>query len=282
MNSAFKSEKSRTLALAAYDKILQHWPIPYESRFINTSFGPTHAIISGPIDAPPLILLHGAGGNAMMWIFNVTELAKHYRVYAIDMIGEANKSASTRPTHASGQYADWLKEVSDQAGIKQAVVCGASLGGTIAQQFALKHPSYVSKLIMLAPPSIVSISKVYLYRALLAAALPDLFGRNFLSYLSARRDYPDYILESFICQMKAYRPNLDVIPLMTDQDLQKLEGKTMVIFGDEEVIYNPMSAANRIRQIAPGIEVVMLPGAKHLTSMERPEVVDAKVIGMAR
>jgi pimeloyl-ACP methyl ester carboxylesterase len=281
MESVFKSEQAKAAALASYDEILKHWPVPYEALDVPTSFGQTHIIASGSPTSPPLILLHGAGGNAMMWIFNIEELSKHFRVYAIDVIGEANKSAATRPAYNSNQYADWLREIADHFNMKKIVVCGASLGGLFAQQFALKYPQYISALVMLAPPSLLKIRTGYIYRAMLAGMFPDYLGKLFFKYMSARKDYPAYITDSFIKQMKAYKPGLDSIPVMSDEDLKSLPRKTIVVLGAKEVLYDPVAAAERIRDIAPFIRVDVIPAAKHVSSMDRPELINKILIELA-
>ena len=56
--SAFKSSEDEAAYLAAYDATLKKlWPIPYEEVEIQNRFGMTHVVISGPKDAPPLVLL---------------------------------------------------------------------------------------------------------------------------------------------------------------------------------------------------------------------------------
>src|ERR1700733_10414074 len=128
--TAYKSDKAREKALASYEEILTHWPVPYENRIVETNFGKTYMIVCGSHEAKPLVLLHGGGGNSTMWNFNVATLSKHFRIYAIDIIGEAGKSAGTRPTMTT-EYSQWLKEVFDALGISKADICGASLGGTL-------------------------------------------------------------------------------------------------------------------------------------------------------
>jgi hypothetical protein len=67
----FRSPEAKEQFMAIYNAWAQRWPVPYESRMVDTAYGPTHVQISGPAGAPPLVLLHGAGGNSLMWLFNV-------------------------------------------------------------------------------------------------------------------------------------------------------------------------------------------------------------------
>jgi hypothetical protein len=61
--SAFKTPEGEAALLAAYDAALRLWPVPYEEMDIPTQCGMTHVVVSGPKDAPPVVLLHGYVGD---------------------------------------------------------------------------------------------------------------------------------------------------------------------------------------------------------------------------
>jgi len=82
--------------LAAYDALLRKWPVAFESVQIATSYGTTHVIASGPSDGPPLVLLHAFQATALAWRASVEGLSRRFRVYAVDVIGQGGKSASSR------------------------------------------------------------------------------------------------------------------------------------------------------------------------------------------
>lgn len=76
----------------AYDQSLSLWPIESEAFYVSTRFGKTHIIASGPKDAPSLILLHGGLFSSAMWYPNIAALSRQFRTYAVDIIGDKNKS----------------------------------------------------------------------------------------------------------------------------------------------------------------------------------------------
>jgi hypothetical protein len=80
--SPFRSPKGEALYLAACDASMQLWPVPYESIEVTGRYGRTHLVVSGPPDAPPLVLLHGDYLSLAMWSPNVADLSRNYRVYA--------------------------------------------------------------------------------------------------------------------------------------------------------------------------------------------------------
>lgn len=280
IQSAFKSDKACKKALASYDNALAHWPVPYEQKYVTTRFGETYVMISGPEDSKPLVLLHGGGGNSSMWIYNIEGLSQHFRVYLIDLIGEAGKSAGTRPKFTTNEYACWLKEVFDALIINQATLCGASLGGTIAHQFALAYPQSISGLILLAPPSLKSMRFAFILRTILANVLPtDLFAKSFLKYMSSQGSkFQEWEVQAFVTQFQAYKLNTNKIPVLSDAGLSKLPTNTLILLGENEVIYNANALVRRVHAVAPSVTVKMIPDAKHTVSIDKPNLFNEIVI----
>ena len=59
--SIYKSPEYKAKLMTIYDAKLAQWPVPYESVFVNTSYGKIHVIVSGPENAPPVLLIHASG-----------------------------------------------------------------------------------------------------------------------------------------------------------------------------------------------------------------------------
>jgi hypothetical protein len=84
---AFKSDEGRARYIAAYDAVLEEWPVPYEEIDLPTRFGTTHAVASGAPSSPPLLLLPSLAASATLWRPNVAALSRVRRTYALDVIG---------------------------------------------------------------------------------------------------------------------------------------------------------------------------------------------------
>ena len=78
--STFRTPEGEAAYLAAYDAAMKLWPVPYEEMDIPGRFGMTHVVVSGPQDAPPLVLLHGYMATLMMWSLNIVDFSKNYRL----------------------------------------------------------------------------------------------------------------------------------------------------------------------------------------------------------
>lgn len=95
----------------------------------------------------PLILVMGLSGDLQAWALQVPTLAKHFRVITFDNRGAGRTSAPDKPQSIAGM-ADDLAALMDHLAIPRAHILGWSMGGYIAQEFAIKYPAKVDKLIL--------------------------------------------------------------------------------------------------------------------------------------
>ena len=100
---------------------------------------------SGNGDA--LVLICGLSADLQFWRFQVAELSKSYRVITFDNRG-AGRSAAPDEPYSIGQMAEDLAALLDHLNVAEARVLGWSMGGVIAQSYALAHPDRMKQLIL--------------------------------------------------------------------------------------------------------------------------------------
>jgi pimeloyl-ACP methyl ester carboxylesterase len=108
--------------------------------------GVSTAVLEGG-DGPPLVLLHGQGGWAGVWLPAIAELVRSYRVIAPDLPGLGASEVPEEPPRADRVLA-WLGELIDQACTAPPVLVGISLGGSIAARFAADHSDRLARLVL--------------------------------------------------------------------------------------------------------------------------------------
>jgi pimeloyl-ACP methyl ester carboxylesterase len=269
----YRSADARERAFASYDAILARWPVPYESRFLETRFGATHVITFGADGARPLVLLHGLGTNATSWFPLATALAARHRVHAVDTIGDVGKSAGTRPSYRSGEYARWLDMVLDELGLGRALMAGLSAGGWIALHFALAHPERVERLALLAPASLQRMRAGMMLRGALAMTFPRAsVVRSLFRYLAAQEApvMPEWAMDDVIMRFQLARPSSVRIPVVHDAELAALRVPTLLLLGRNDPIYDGTRAAARVRSVAPRIRIEVIGDGGHLFVSRRP------------
>ncbi len=99
---------------------------------------------------PPVVLIHGFGGDLNTWMFNQPMLAAAHRTVAIDLPGHGGSEKRVEGGDVAG-LAQTVVEVQQALGIERAHLVGHSLGGAIALDIALRHPARVASLSLIAP-----------------------------------------------------------------------------------------------------------------------------------
>ncbi|MET7399007.1 alpha/beta fold hydrolase [Dactylosporangium sp. NPDC005572] len=110
------------------------------------------------------MLLHGAIANSASWMGDAAEWSQRFRVYAVDVIGEAGLSAPARPPLDSDAYAARLDDVLDGLGLRGASFAGISLGGWLALDYAIRRPDRVDRLALLNPGGVTAAIAEFLSR----------------------------------------------------------------------------------------------------------------------
>ena len=161
--------------MAAYEASMRLWPVPYEDMSIRSRFGSTHLVICGPKDAPPLVLLHCFFTSLTNWAYNIADLSRNHRVYALDMMGQPSKSIPDQPIRNRGEMAEWLTSMLDALGISKTDLIGYSYGGFAALNYALHTPDRLRKLVLLTPIGCFVPLKTQFYIRGMLTRLPGRF-----------------------------------------------------------------------------------------------------------
>ena len=90
----YKSEEGLEKIMSWYKRVKEEITVDHESEYVDTRFGTTHAIVAGKNHEKPLILIPGVAGCAPLWRHQINEFSKHFKVYALDIVGQPGNSLS--------------------------------------------------------------------------------------------------------------------------------------------------------------------------------------------
>jgi pimeloyl-ACP methyl ester carboxylesterase len=110
----------------------------------------TFYLESGPVDAPPVVLVHGLGATNASMLPLIPALSGEYRVLAPDLPGHGGTQAKPG-AHGATYLGNWLSAFLRETCDEPAVLVGNSLGGRTALQAALDSPVDVRGLVLLCP-----------------------------------------------------------------------------------------------------------------------------------
>lgn len=103
-----------------------------------------HYEVNGQGD--PVLLISGLGGPAVSWLLQVKDLSARYQVITLDNRGVGETAMPDLPSYPTALLADDAAVLLDHLGVARAHVVGASMGGTIAMELAIRHPKRVRSL----------------------------------------------------------------------------------------------------------------------------------------
>ena len=264
-NSVFKTEAGRDKIRFRYNSIIERFP--FEKKYVETSLGLTFMLVAGQESNPSVVLLHGSCSNSAFWFSEIMVLSNNYRVYAIDIIGEAGNSEEYRPDLRSDAFAIWMKEVFEALGIQKSVVIGNSLGGWMALKFATTYPEYVSGLALIAAGGLAGIRKEFLLNAEQSRQANGNVPVN--ASVVGANEIPKEVLDFMSLIVENYDPIQD-LPIFEDAALERLKMPVLLIVGENDAIIDADQSAKRLSALVPSAEICLLPNCGHVvtTSIE--------------
>ena len=278
--SIYKNEAAKKAYFAAYNLSLETWPVTYESRFVSTTFGDTHILVSGPINGKPIVLMHGKGGSATMWRDNIAVLSREHRIFAIDILGDLGKSTIIKRYSNRCEFADWLTQVLDGLEIQKTDMVGVSMGSYLIVNYALEKPDRLNKIVLLAPGATFSSFKMNL---ILKAMIVSIFGNEFLikrmfrAFVDSDERLENVIFKQSILGMKCEVPGKEkpfLLPeRLPDTELKHLKVPALLAIGENETINQdtPEIVIEKVKKLVPNIQTLIVPGGYHSLNMTNPE-----------
>lgn len=280
----FVSAEARDEYLLMYDEKAKKWPVPSETRMVETSFGKTFVRVSGPVGSPPLVLLHGLGSNSLYWAPLIEAWSEHYRTYAVDNIYYAGRSVYSREIEGPDDYVEWLDSLFRALGLGQVSLAGLSYGGWIAAEYAVCRPSRLRKVALIAPAA-----TILPLREEVTERMMQSFGGSPLDFLTwmcedlaateAGRKALEVMAAESALAGRSY-PFKPVPPpaVLGDEELGHLRVPALFVAGEHEKNYLAKEAMARLNRVAPQVTAELVPGAGHDLLLVQRELVSKRIL----
>lgn len=250
-------------------------------------FGDTMAEVSG--DGPAVVLVHGMGLNMHMWRGQLAPLEHWFTVVRYDLLGHGTSTARPGP-YALADFVDQLARLLDELEIERCHLLGFSLGGLIAQAFAIHHAGRVDRLAILNAGYDRSDGERAGMIERLRIALADGYGGTVETAL-ARWFTPEFFLRrpEVIEQVRrwmhandaAVYPEIYRVLAYGDRELAAavttLRCPTLVLSCEGDT-GSPPAMARRMAAAIPGARLAIVPKLKHLGLMEDPSAINDIVL----
>jgi (E)-2-((N-methylformamido)methylene)succinate hydrolase len=235
-------------------------------------------------DGPPVVLIHGVGGDAESWGAVAALLKDRFRVIRLDLSGHGRSPLLKGPVTIEDFVRD-VTSVMDELGVDAAHVAGNSLGGQIAMGMALEVPQRVKRIGLVS--TVAGRTETERSNAL---ARIDVLKEKGIGEIARgnverwftdafRRRHPE-VVEARIKVLMQSDPvsYLHAYRVFATADyadrLERIRAPALIITGEHDVAGTPRMAKLMHERIA-GSRLEVLPGLRHNLLMEVPEKIAA-------
>ncbi len=265
--TVWRDEAARGRLEAWYTRFRDRVSGPVEGREVPTRHGPSHVLIAGSADAPPVVCLHAMRTGAAHLLSELGPLVDRFRLVAPDLPGHSVRGPQVRLSLKDDAYARWLLDVLDGLGLGTVDLFGVSFGGFVARLTAATAPDRVRRLALLVPAGIANGSH---WKGLTKMALPLLRYKVWRSERNLRRlldplittwdaDWTGFMGES----VRDMPFDLRIPPLASDEDLRKLTMPVMVLGAADDISFPGDAVVRRVKAVVPHADGEVIAGCKH-------------------
>jgi triacylglycerol lipase len=239
---------------------------------------------SGPV----VILLHGLGGNATNWAFNVGALAQKFRVIVPDQLGFGG-SGKPLINYRVGTYVDFLDGLYKELKIERASLVGNSMGGWIAAAYTLAHPERVERLALVdaagfAPPANFDMRLLSKLNPSTREGMKELAS---LVFYNKQLFTSDAAVDLMLTQRITAGDGYTIQSLsesiarredMLDGRLAAIKQPTLIIWGREDGLTPLAEYGERFKREIPGARLLVFDACGHVPQVEKPSAFNAALL----
>jgi pimeloyl-ACP methyl ester carboxylesterase len=266
-------------------------------RILHLAGGEMQVVEHGPKKASPIVLIHCFSCAIDWWDRMMPLIDRDHRVVAIDLLGHGG---SEKPSsgYTPPNQADLIAEAMSELGVRDAVVAGHSLGGSVAVALAERSPRLVRKVVIIDTPPDHSGSSLGLVAKLgFEPVVGELFWRVKPDFAVKKGlevafapgfDVPDEFVED-VDRMtySSYHDSPEGSDDYTKEeplDLRMKEsGKPLLVImgAEEQIVDEPAEALAEYRHTVPWAKTKLIAGSGHSPNVEKPAETAALLLGFA-
>lgn len=251
----------------------------------------------GEGDAPPVVFVHGLGGNWQNWLENLPRVAQGRRALALDLPGFGASEMPTSKISISG-YARTVDAWLERLGVGHVAVVGNSMGGFIAAELAIRYPERVERLALVAAAGISSTNlkrRPTMTVARASAAIAALTASRSTAIIARERlrhvvispviRHPTLIASDLLFEVMqgSGKPGfIDALDALTSYDFRdrigEIRAPSLIVWGREDVLV-PVEDADEFERLIPSSRQLVMDDTGHTPMLERPEHFNRCLVG---
>ncbi len=281
--SFFKTEQGKQEIFDLYNEKLEELNIAYEYVNVESSFGNTNIICTGNPANPPIILVHGSNACAPIALETYPTLSAHFRVYAVDVPAQPNKSTETRMSMKDNSYGRWMNEVMERLDIENARMIGFSLGGLVILKTLEFNESRIKSVYLVAPAYIVNgnplklLFKVFIPIRRYICTDNIKYVEQFLAELFTSRD--EFAIRFLASVFRHYIMDFKPVPTIGPAAAKSIKTPIYLFTAKNDLVFPGEKMIKRASRIFPSLKSSMLfEDSKHVQCKAENQTIEAMVI----
>ncbi|MBN8657285.1 MAG: alpha/beta fold hydrolase [Anaerolineae bacterium] len=211
-----------------------------------------------------IVFVHGFGGKAEQWQYQMQKFAMDNRVIALDMRGHGLSDKPSTGYDMPRIQLDLETALTQLKVSPPFVLVGHSFGGAVVTDYALNHPDHVEKLIIIATAGEFKLNPLFKLGLNLPATVLRAIGPLTRNWLHA----PPHALKEF------YQRNMSV--WRGWDKFAQLTVPTLVIRGHRDIVFD-RPLFEKVAGSIPGAEDIDIGVSGHMVMLERRETVDRAI-----
>ena len=261
-------------------------PATHESRFVEAGGVRLHYLDYGTSGRPAMVCLHGGAAHAHWYDFVAGGFTADYHVRSLDQRGHGDSHRADPPDYSYARYAADLAEVAEKLDLRDFVLIGHSMGGTVALEYAATYPGRVARLVLvdttlqMTPDRVAALREVgarrpggyatrdefierYRLRPAGTTAAPEILRH--LAERSCRQDADGAWRHKFDRDVYSTRETTDGLPHWNRIRIPAL----LVKAARSQRLSPPVYA--EVKSRCPQVELTEVPDCDHHVTLDNPE-----------
>ena len=250
----------------------------------------------------PLVFIHGigAGSSSFMWRKNFDELAKHFRVYAVDLLGFGFSDKPSAAPYSADLYVELISDFIRQVSGGPSNVIASSLGAAYAIRVADEHPELIDAMVLNGPTGSEMLNR----RPGMAGAAfygllqSPVLGTSFYNVMASERSIREYardhlfydqhrVTDRLVTNLYAtsHQPGAQhaiaaflsgYLNTDTRSPFSRLAQRTVLVWGKQDLTI-PLEKGSSLLQLNPRAALEVFDHCRMMPEQEHPEKFNALV-----
>ena len=235
---------------------------------------------------PPVVLLHGLGGDGSRWGPNIGPLAKDFHVFALDQIGFGQSDKPLANYH-TGMLAEFLAGFLQAVGVPKASLVGNSMGAGVALYMAVHYPQMVDKIVLAdgggyrsenpgprPAPTAADLHRRAIQNSVTREETREFFrimfhNKSLVTDQMVDAQLPMRLRSAFTIS-KIQESGEKGLGSLSEAEVRGVKAPTLILWGKYDELANP-AGADRLEKAIPGAKKIMIDDCGHMPQLEKTD-----------